>query len=251
MLIPFNKITSNYKPRIHGVLHVGAHMCEELKEYNNYGLKNEQIIWVEANPELVKENLKIDKTRIIKNFIACEKDTGTTKLNIANNGQSSSILDLGTHKKNYPHIKYDKFIEVKNNRIDTMYKHEKIPNNFANFVNFDIQGAELLALKGMGNLLNNFDFIYTEVNKEKVYKDCALIGEIDDYLTRFNFKRVETKWTDQGWGDALYIKNDIKSVEHFTNNTESDFKIQGLIILLILIILIVITYNLFIKNYKT
>ena len=63
------------------------------------------------------------------------------------------------------------------------------------------------ALKSMGDLLNNFDYLYLEVNKEYVYKNCCLVGELDKYLSKFNFKRIETKWCSNfGWGDALYIK---------------------------------------------
>jgi FkbM family methyltransferase len=192
---------------IHGILHIGAHNCEELKAYNDYGLSNDKIIWVEANPTLVENNLKLDKTRIIKNFICCDTDIGTSKLNITNNGQSSSIFELELHKKYHPSIHYISNVEVNNRRIDTMYKLDNIPDNFANFLNIDIQGAELLALKGMCNLLNNFDYLYLEVNKNYLYKNCALVGEIDEYLKSFNFKRVETSWTNAEWGDALYIKN--------------------------------------------
>ena len=192
--------------KIHGILHIGAHNCEELGTYNEYGLKNSQIIWVEANPKLVEQNLRVDKSRIIKNFICCDTDHGKTKLNIANNGQSSSILELGTHAKSYPSIKYNDFVEVNNNRIDTMYNEDKIPKNFANFLNIDIQGAELIALKGMGDLLNYFDYAYLEVNKDYVYKNGALVHEIDEYLSEYNYVRVETSWTHAQWGDALYIR---------------------------------------------
>jgi len=206
MLIPFETITQKYNMEINGILHIGAHNCEELGAYQEYGLTNDQIIWIEAIPHLVQKNINADKSRIIKNFICCDTDKGTTNLNIANNGQSSSILELGTHQQSYPDIRYTHFVEVKNNRIDTMYKQEKIPENFANFLNIDIQGAELLALKGMGELLNYFDYAYLEVNKDHVYKNCALVNEIDEYLVKYNFRRVETKWTDEKWGDALYMK---------------------------------------------
>lgn len=218
MLIPFDYITKKYKMNIHGILHIGAHMCEEISEYNKYGIKNNKIIWIEANPNLVKKNLEIDNTRIMKNYIACEKDSGTSKLNIASNGQSSSILEFGSHSSYYPNITYNDSVEVQNIRIDTMYKNDKIQKNFANFVNLDIQGAELKALKGMDKLLNYFDYIYLEVNKEKVYKDCPLIDEIDSYLDKFNFKRVETKWTDAGWGDAFYVKNKKNYIKRSANN---------------------------------
>ena len=220
MLIPFSEITKKYNMNIHGILHIGAHNCEELDTYRNYGLQNDKIIWVEANPELVKQNLDIDSSRIIKNFICCDTDIGTTTLNIANNGQSSSILEFGTHEKSYPHIKYNNFVTVKNCRIDTMYRKYNIPLDFANFLNIDIQGAELLALKGMGHILNNFDYAYLEVNSDYVYKNCALIGEIDEYLVKYNFIRAETKWTEQKWGDALYIK----SINNINNNINNNIK---------------------------
>lgn len=206
MLIPFSKILEKYNCKITGILHIGAHNCEELVDYQKYGFTNDKIIWIEANPELVKNNINIDNTRIIKNFICSDTDIGSTKLNIANNTQSSSILEFGTHASSYPRIKYVRSINVQNKRIDTMYLEDNIPNNFANFVNIDIQGAELLALKGMGNILHNFDYVYLEVNKTQVYKNCALVNEIDDYLSKFSLKRVETKWSRKKWGDALYIK---------------------------------------------
>ena len=206
MLISINELKEKFAINISGILHIGAHNCEELGAYNKYGLKNSQIIWVEANPKLVEQNLKVDKSRIIKNFICCDTDQGKTKLNISNNGQSSSILELGTHAKSYPSIKYIDFVEVNNSRIDTMYNEDKIPKNFANFLNIDIQGAELMALKGMGDLLNYFDYVYLEVNKDYVYKNCALVHEIDEYLSEYNYVRVETSWTNDQWGDSLYIR---------------------------------------------
>lgn len=78
MLIPFNSITKKYNMKIHDILHIGAHNCEELMTYNEYELKNNQIIWVEANPNLVEQNVNIDKSRIIKNFICCDIDKGNT-----------------------------------------------------------------------------------------------------------------------------------------------------------------------------
>ena len=209
MLIPFETITNKYDMKINGILHIGAHNCEELSAYNKYGIPNNKIIWIEANPEIYKKNVNVDSSRIIKNFVCCHKDEGVSILNIANNGQSSSILELGSHKQSYPSIKYINHVEVQNKRIDTMYKEEKYSKDFANFLNIDIQGAELLALKGMGDIINYFDYVYLEVNKGYVYKDCALVDEIDKYLFDFNFSRVETKWTDANWGDALYIKNNL------------------------------------------
>jgi hypothetical protein len=74
------------------------------------------------------------------------------------------------------------------------------------FLNIDLQGAELKALKGMGEVLRQFKWAYLEVNKAELYKGCALVEDIDMYLLGYGFKRVETKWTGADWGDALYVK---------------------------------------------
>jgi hypothetical protein len=59
----------------------------------------------------------------------------------------------------------------------------------------------------MGDLLNNFDDVYLEVNREHLYEKCCLVDELDSFLYNFKFKRLETVWTDANWGDAIYIKS--------------------------------------------
>jgi hypothetical protein len=75
------------------------------------------------------------------------------------------------------------------------------------FINLDIQGAELEALKGASLILNQIKWIYTEVNRSEVYKDCAKIWEIDEFLGAQGFKRIATCWSHRDdWGDALYAR---------------------------------------------
>jgi hypothetical protein len=70
---------------------------------------------------------------------------------------------------------------------------------------FDIQGAELLALKGATESLKHAQVLYLEVNEEYLYKNCGLIGEIDEFVAKFGFRRVMTNMTGQKWGDAIYV----------------------------------------------
>jgi len=46
----------------------------------------------------------------------------------------------------------------------------------------------------------------TEVNNSELYENCAKVKELDDYLSTYDFERVETTWDGVTWGDALYIK---------------------------------------------
>tara|TARA_Y100000590_G_C15446670_1_gene911050 strand:- start:151 stop:831 length:681 start_codon:yes stop_codon:yes gene_type:complete len=211
-----------YNMKINGVLHIGAHRCEELNCYLYANINSDNIFWIEANENLYNE-IKTKYPLIkIGNYCISNEDNKEVTFNISSNdGQSSSILNLGLHSQHYPNIVYTKHVSMKTTTIKTLYKKEHLKDNFANYLHLDIQGAELLALKGAENLLNNYDYIYTEVNKDYMYENCALMSEIDDYLLKYNFKRVFTDFSvgpffrkngnpiDEPyplWGDALYIK---------------------------------------------
>jgi hypothetical protein len=75
-----------------------------------------------------------------------------------------------------------------------------------NFWNLDIQGAELMALKGATQALDFPKAIYIEINREELYKGCALVEELDRYLAVYGLKRIRTHMTEFNWGDALYLK---------------------------------------------
>lgn len=155
----------------------------------------------------MSDKVMLNKSRynnlLIENVVVSDKEE-QIKFNISNNGASSSLLELGLHKNFHPHVHYVDFCIANTKLLKSILPKYSI--NF-NFLNLDIQGAELKALKGMGDeYLSNVDYIYTEVNCDYVYKDCALVTELDDYLSKFNFKRVETCWTHFKWGDAFYIK---------------------------------------------
>jgi len=204
MLIPLHKLVNRYNIKFDGILHVGAHECEELNDYKNY-ISIDKILWIEAIPEKVKLCKSKYPEINIENAIVSDKIEDIV-FKISNNGQSSSILDFGLHSHYHPYVHYvTEFTATTSLLKDILPKYDI---NY-NFLNFDIQGAELKALKGMDEYLDNVSYLYTEVNSNYVYKDCALIDELDEYLKKFGLIRVETKWTEFEWGDAFYIKSNL------------------------------------------
>ena len=201
MLIPLHDLVKKYNIHFKGILHVGAHECEELKDYEVY-LSRNQILWIEALPGKVEFSKKKYPNVLIENAVVSDI-VETVRFNVSNNGQSSSILDFGLHSTFHPQVHYVTCFETETKLLKNILPNYNI--NY-NFLNLDIQGAELKALKGMDEYLNNVDYIYTEVNSDYVYKGCALIGELDEYLLHFGLHRVETKWTECKWGDAFYIR---------------------------------------------
>jgi FkbM family methyltransferase len=186
-------ILNEYKINIDGVL------------YQNLGIKKYNMVWIDGNKDKVIESQKRGIPNVYYGVISNEDDK-EVEFKITNNGQSSSILDFGTHSAHYPHIH---FVEVQKHQtitIDSFYERNNLDMTKYNFWNFDIQGAELLALKGAMKSIEYVKALYLEVNIEEVYKGAALMSDLDDFLSKYNFKRVVTKMTGYGWGDALYIK---------------------------------------------
>lgn len=209
MLIDFKYLFNKYKVNATGVLHVGANVGEEAKAYYDNGIKRS--IWIEANPQIYNL-LKMSvygypHAYCIKACIG-DEDGKQVVFNISNNGsQSSSILPLGTHKIVHPEVKFiDSFFTV-TQRIDTILESNGFNIKDYTFLNIDLQGAELMALKGMGDMLYEINYAYLEVNKAELYIGCPLVEEIDEYMAKYGLYRVETKWCGStNWGDAWFIR---------------------------------------------
>lgn len=201
MLISLHELVKKYNIDFKGILHVGAHECEELSDYETY-ISRDKILWIEA----LSDKVELCKNKInnlnIENAVVSDEIEKIT-FNIANNGQSSSMLEFGSHSQYHPHVHYIKSFECETQLLKNILPKYDIEYNF---LNFDIQGAELKALKGMEEYLNKVDYLYTEVNYEPVYKNCAIVNQLDDYLKQFGLIRMETKWTEYKWGDAFYIR---------------------------------------------
>lgn len=214
MLIPMDELVAEHDVRPTGVLHLGAHLAEERPAYVAAGVRD--IWWVEGNPELVDTLRRVafnswDKERHVTDAIICailgEHDAGDLTLHVANNGESSSVLPLGTHATEHPEVVYTgQTYTARSTSVDTLVLTRGID---ADFLNLDLQGYELPVLRGAIRYLTRWPrWVYCEVNQAELYRGCALVDEIDEWLAAFGFERTAETWTRHGWGDALYTRRD-------------------------------------------
>lgn len=206
MLFKADSLTAIWKVTPRGVLHVGAHKAEESFDYERLDWGN--VIWVEAQPDLateIRSKLDPQKNEVI-NAAIWGKSGLVFNFNVSSNTESSSLLEFGTHKNDYPDISVTDSYQVITSTLDDVLEK----SSEFDFLNLDIQGVELEALQGLGSHFEKIRWIYTEVNKGEVYKNCAQVSEIDAFLKTKGFKRIATRWVkNQGWGDALYVKENV------------------------------------------
>lgn len=204
MLLDLNQLIEKYNLNIKGVVQIGAHYGQEATLYRNIGVGN--ILMFEPVPEtfaILKQNVGKD-VRLENCALGSYNGNVEMFIETANQGQSSSILEPSLHLIQYPHIQFNNKIIVPIRMLDEFI----IEAPLFNMLNIDTQGTELEVLKGAKEFLHYVDYIICEVNRDEVYKDCAQVEEIDEFLAGYKFKRVETSWDGVVWGDALYIKED-------------------------------------------
>ena len=109
--------------------------------------------------------------------------------NINNNDATSSLLPRTKSGRRYFSKNADAktTLEVEATSIDEFMKKNEIEH--IDILKFDIQGGELMALKGAQNALdsNRISIIYTEALFVPHYENNPLLHDIWSYLARFDY----------------------------------------------------------------
>src|SRR5665647_3254425 len=124
MLISLTDLVKNFNLQIKGVLHIGAHECEEMGSYLQNGIPYENVIWIEGQPLLAKSMKCRNSLLRIYNEVIADVDGKDVDFIVTNNYQSSSILELEEHKIQHPHIHEIGRFKVKTKTIDTFFKEQ-------------------------------------------------------------------------------------------------------------------------------
>lgn len=217
-----HKMLKIYGDKIKGILHVGACLCEEIELYESYMPRN-KILWIEALNDKVELNKQKHSNLLIENAVVSDIIEIVT-FKRANWDSASSCLELGLCNHLYPEIYYTETYQVETRLLKNILCNYNI---LFNFINLDIQGYELKALKGMESYLEKVDYILTEVSSNFLYKNQCTLKDLDEYLIEFGFYRVETIKIKEHelmwWGEAFYVKNNTL-LNHFVDYSINNAK---------------------------
>ena len=197
------------------IFDVGSRDCiQSIEFYHTF--PNSKIYAFECNPNtlnICKKNIEpyLDRITLIEGavcdydgeikFYPINQDKTLTSWTDGNPGASSLFKSNGEYN-------IEKYVqdEITTNchRIDSVMKKYNIPK--VDIVWMDLQGAELLAFKGMGDALNNVKYIHTEVSHKAIYTGQVMFKELNEYILSNNFKIVNNI-TGYGWQeDIVYEK---------------------------------------------
>lgn len=187
------------------VFELGSRDGLDTKEIYNF-YNNSKIYTFECDPNCIddcKKNIHgIDSIKLVTKAVSDTNGKVTFWQSTDYKGTSSLYeYDFKDNKKYFNQEK----INVDSIRLDDFCKSENIDG--IDLLCMDLQGGELKALKGLGELLNNVKYIITEVQNERMYYNSVLYVELIDYLKKYNFKVIcdDLSIGEHGiWGNALF-----------------------------------------------
>ena len=210
------------------ILFIGSNSMDEICNYTST-YKNG--IFIEAIPniyEQLKGNLNYANNTYNTNYIAVnqlltDKIGEEYQFNIfSNNGASSSIFEPNIDKWRELHPEWngvDKTHEITliSSTIENIIKKYGWENKTYDVV-LDVQGAELVVLKGFGkDNIKNIDKLHVEISQEKFYDGGVLFPELNDFIISNGFKIISNPIYDHC--DVTYVKNDNHDINYFKNSS--------------------------------
>jgi FkbM family methyltransferase len=199
------------------VIEAGARDCTETAEFSRC-LPNAFIYSFECNPstlptcrDVIKhlpnatliEQAVADQDGVIS-FYPINQDLTDTEWEDGNPGASSLFKASGE----YPPERYvQDEITVSATKLGTFLNEERIP--CVDLLWMDIQGAELMALIGLGDRVHEIKAIHTELEFFEIYSDQPLFAEIRRFLNRRGFRLAAFTSVGPYSADAIFLNTNV------------------------------------------
>jgi FkbM family methyltransferase len=174
-----------------------------------------RLIAFEPLEDLVAElraNL-LDCARVTVHATALGRRDGTVAIHRNAYSPASSILSLrSAARESFPEVVEAEVVEVPIGRLDTLLENE--PLEPPALLKLDLQGFELEALHGAGELLHRFDYALVETSFTSIYESEPLFGDVHAFMAAagFGLRRPAAVLEDArgviAQMDALFARSD-------------------------------------------
>ncbi|MCY7315801.1 MAG: FkbM family methyltransferase [Rubrivivax sp.] len=163
---------------------IGAHRFDELPLVNKVfpGLRAIYVFEPLPGP-LAVLHTRAQADRRIRVFpVAVSAEDGTAQFHVtSNDGESSSLLPMGSHRELFPQVVVQHSITVTTRRLASVLAEHGLAPPDALII--DVQGAEYQVLQSLpAALLQQVRLIYTEVSTEPVYQGSRPLADVAQLL---------------------------------------------------------------------
>jgi FkbM family methyltransferase len=214
----FDKIKNYIDPgEIKWIYDIGAGDCNESIRLTEF-FENAKVFAFEANPDCIRDCAK----RIVNNgkitlFSLCVHEyTGIVKFHPINQEKTVTTWKDGNPKASSifrSNGTYELETYVQDELLMPCIRLTDVQQTFflppPDLIWMDLQGAELCALKGLGDTITKVKVIHTEIWGKETYAGQSLFPEMKEYLDELFICMHEPLPDGWIWADAEFIRKDI------------------------------------------
>jgi FkbM family methyltransferase len=193
-----------------GILHIGGHLGQESDWYASLG---KDVLWIEAMPAAVAAlatRIEPYSNQSVIEACVSDRDGERVTFHVSSNdhGASSSLFRFGSAaigaESMWPDLdlRMTHELELTTTALDTILAGVDRPERFDHWV-IDVQGAELLVLKGAEASLAYCRSVLVEASSIDVYQGGAQWAELRAFLEARGFTPM---WECLGHMDVLFAR---------------------------------------------
>jgi len=166
-----------------------------------------RVVSFECNPEAVLRcEIKLATQQNIR-FVPLgvwNENTSIPFFPVVNGNTGASSAFKANHDYPYESPYRQEQIDVEVVRLEDWWnENERVD---IDLLCMDLQGSELKALQGCGDLLNSVDYIISEIQLKRLYHDTPLFSDLKDFLEPFGFVVQDMVPVNDWFGDALFVR---------------------------------------------
>lgn len=109
------------------IIHIGACLCEERDLYLRHGVSDADVVWIEANPDLVERAREMFPRATIRQGLISDRAGTQASFHITNNLQSSSMIELHEHFREHPRVVKTRTIILETTTVPALLKQNGLP----------------------------------------------------------------------------------------------------------------------------
>jgi FkbM family methyltransferase len=191
------------------IVHVGAHYGEEAARYQDWGSRT--VVWFEAAPDIFEKLeqhiaevgrrppslfcrlTRAPRTRhVLVKALVGEDEGETADFHIFDNaGASNSMFKLKRGESDrFSRIRETgEVLKLPIRTLDRELDANGVAPESVDVLVVDVQGAEMMVLKGAARVLRSARYVESEVSREPVYEGGVLLSELEPWLAARGFRR--------------------------------------------------------------
>ncbi len=208
------RLCKQFGIRAEGVLHLGAHDGAEAGIYQRCGFR--RVIWVEGYPPFFEKlllHLKQFPGQQAFQVLISDVEGEEICFNVADHAESSTTLSPGkAYHESFPSIQFTRSEPMRARRLDLFFGEQGIELQGCNVLIVDLEGAELKALRSLGDRLAGFEWVGVEISLAENFASGPSFLALDNFLMASGFRRVETV-VDTALGNALYHREKLAAAD--------------------------------------